>query len=712
MKQLGLVLLLFGLAAENKAQMARSDMERPRPLLLTEGWAYRFSTDTSAVTAAALLADTTGWTPTRQTYGLPNPTEAPVLWLRMRLPDRLPRNPAVGTYQALYAVQIFLDTDKIYEEGVFREHPSNKYALTRPVFVPLRDEVDGGKWMYFRLFSATPDDIGLKYQVWLASEHVLLTSVARPFLPKALLGGFLAVMGLVSLILSFYRSGQPEMKTLLFFGLFSFFSGAHQFAETTSAQIIIDAPALWYYVLYPAFYLFPVGLLGFFDEVMTLRKHTAVYYCQLVHLVFALIVIALDLLKVAAMPTFLSSYFVLLFVSAAVILRTSHRRYRNESRSIQAFLLGGVVLSVTGLYDTLAYNFTLLPQWMPLYTLGLLFFTLCLVYLVEQAFTEQSEKLQSYSTNLEQQSEALLEAKTELEAYSASLEAMVEARTEDLQLKNADLGDALQMLKQTQQQLIVREKLASLGNLTAGIAHEIKNPLNFVNNFSELSLELTDELAAHVQQQRSCLPPEALEEIETLVDDLKQSAQKVRNHGKRANSIVQNMLLHARGTGGEREQVDINAHLEECVNLAYHGMRAAHPGFQVELQRAYAPDLPPLNVIPQELGRVFLNLLNNAFYAINEASNNPEKPRVTITTEQVGQAVQIHVADNGPGIPPAVKQRVFEPFFTTKPAGKGTGLGLSLSHDIIANGHGGTLTVASEPGAGATFTITLPVQAR
>jgi len=257
--------------------------------------------------------------------------------------------------------------------------------------------------------------------------------------------------------------------------------------------------------------------------------------------------------------------------------------------------------------------------------------------------------------------------------------------------------------------LVQTEKLASLGQLTAGIAHEIKNPLNFVNNFSALSAELTDELNSVLKP--APLTDKLRQEVDELTELLKDNLEKVVQHGKRADSIVKNMLLHSREGSGEYRPADINALLDESLNLAYHGARAEKPQFNVSLQRDFDEMVGTIEVFPQEITRVFLNLISNGFYAVTKrkAENGAGfEPSVVASTMDRGEHVEIRIRDNGTGIPPEVREKMFNPFFTTKPAGEGTGLGLSMSHDIIVKQHGGTIDVATEPGHFTEFIITLP----
>jgi GAF domain-containing protein len=279
----------------------------------------------------------------------------------------------------------------------------------------------------------------------------------------------------------------------------------------------------------------------------------------------------------------------------------------------------------------------------------------------------------------------------------------------EVQERTRELTHSLEDLRTAQDRLVQTEKLASLGQLTAGIAHEIKNPLNFVNNFSALSAELIDELNDVLKPV--ALNDKAREEIDELTHMLKGNLEKVVQHGKRADSIVKNMLLHSREGAGEHRPADINAIVEESLNLAYHGARAERSGFNITLQRDLDPEAGMIDLYPQEITRVFLNLISNGFYAATkrkEAGDDGFEPTLSASTRSLGNKVEIRIRDNGTGIPLEVKEKMFNPFFTTKPAGEGTGLGLSMSHDIVVKQHGGKIDVDTEPGAFTEFIITLP----
>ncbi len=282
---------------------------------------------------------------------------------------------------------------------------------------------------------------------------------------------------------------------------------------------------------------------------------------------------------------------------------------------------------------------------------------------------------------------------------------LLNEQKEEIESQRDNLDKAFKELKTTQTQLIQSEKMASLGELTAGIAHEIQNPLNFVNNFSEVNREMIDELKAELKGGNVA---EAL----AIADDIGQNQDKINHHGKRADSIVKGMLQHSRTGSGEKALTNINALADEYMRLSYHGLRSKDKNFNAEMSTHFDPHLAKINIIPQDMGRVLLNLFNNAFYAVNQKQKNvgaDYKPVVSVATSSENGQVIIRVKDNGVGIADAIKEKIMQPFFTTKPTGEGTGLGLSLTYDMVVKGHGGNIQVNSTEGEGTEFIIQLPI---
>ncbi len=285
----------------------------------------------------------------------------------------------------------------------------------------------------------------------------------------------------------------------------------------------------------------------------------------------------------------------------------------------------------------------------------------------------------------------------------------LEKKRKAIEETNIALQESLKELKAAQDQLIQSEKMASLGELTAGIAHEIQNPLNFVNNFSEVSKELLEEMKTELDQGNTA-------DAKEIANDVIQNLEKINHHGKRADGIVKGMLQHSRSSSGVKEPTDINALTDEYIRLCYHGLRAKDKSFNATIKTDFDKSIGKVDVLSQDLGRVILNLLTNAFYAASLSSkgelsdpDRKESPTVWISTKNADNKVIISVKDNGPGIPQKIVSKIFQPFFTTKPTGQGTGLGLSLSYDIITKGHNGELKVNTREGEGTEFTISIPV---
>ena len=323
------------------------------------------------------------------------------------------------------------------------------------------------------------------------------------------------------------------------------------------------------------------------------------------------------------------------------------------------------------------------------------------------AFGKRSQALRN---KLEEVQVLSKEKENILSKQNETLETQVKERT-------ASLNQSLENLKATQSQLIQSEKMASLGELTAGIAHEIQNPLNFVNNFSEVSNELVDEMNEELDKGD-------IEEAKAISVDIKQNLEKITHHGKRADGIVKGMLQHSRSGSGKKEPTDINKLTNEYFRLAYHGLRAKDKSFNATLETDFDKQIKTINIIPQDIGRVILNLFTNAFYAVAERKITVEKdlsgfknltgltiyqPTVSVSTKKMKDQIEIKVTDNGNGIPKKVLNKIFQPFFTTKPTGEGTGLGLSMSYDIVTKGHSGELKVETVQNKGTEFIIILPI---
>ncbi len=608
----------------------------------------------------------------------------------MRLPEELPDNAILGTRFVWLSHEVYLDSTLLHQIGVLQPDRENKYVGMSPHLIALPADA-GGRVVSLRIYSNYRGWIGIPGHVYLGSETALLRFVFDIQLATLVIGVFMVVVGLVVLLLLIFTRDRQRVWLLFYASLFAFCFGINYVVNRTATHFIFMAPPVFMYYLNTLFFLFPVGLLGFFEQMIGAGYKGVIRRLRQAHVVLFVGGLLLDMLNVVVIYFLGAIYYGLLAISLVALMITVIPAVRTGELEARIFGAGLSVAVVLGLHDTVfqglfysSYSLNLAP-W------GMLVFMLSLGYLLERRFTENIRQLRA--------------AHTQLEEYSATLEQKVEQRTQDLE-------HSLHLLTEAQDQLIQSEKLASLGRLTAGIAHEIKNPLNFVNNFADLSVDLAEDIAEEINKHKEHLPEEAVEALDEWLADLRMNTEKIHHHGQRVDGIVKAMMAHARGGEGERRPTNVNGLVEEYVNLAYHGMRASTPEFNVTIEREYDEAAGAVEMIPQEIGRVFINLFKNAFDAVRERSASAQgsyAPTVTVATRRTDDHVEIQVADNGSGISEEIREKIFEPFFTTKPTGTGTGLGLSLSYDIITQGHGGTLTVESIEGEGATFVITLPM---
>jgi len=375
---------------------------------------------------------------------------------------------------------------------------------------------------------------------------------------------------------------------------------------------------------------------------------------------------------------------------------------RNLVIAVSPLILVGILTDVIKLLPDKLYEAVRTPLGFALPFSIIWMIVMLLIFNKQRKVLEKEQK----KLHLEEEQKRIIATR------KAELEVMVAERTSEIMQQKNELEHALEELRTTQTQLIQSEKMASLGELTAGIAHEIQNPLNFVNNFSEVNVELADELKGELSKLE--LTGDKKSDIENIVGNIIQNQEKIIHHGRRADAIVKSMLQHSRVSTGQKELTDINTLTDEYLRLSYHGIRAKDKTFNATLQTDFNAVLEKVNIVPQDIGRVLLNLFNNAFYAVSRknvlALKDGQKfePTITVKTKKENDKVIISVRDNGDGIPENIVDKIFQPFFATKPTGQGTGLGLSLSYDII-KAHGGEIKVETKEGEGSKFAIELPV---
>ena len=684
-------------------------------LLLRQGWRYHTGDNP---TWARPDFDDSRWNtlnPTRPRRELPPRLSKGISWLRLRLRlgDSLRRHDLLLNGMARGAIEVYLNGRLVLRQGVIDADPARvrpvgqrpppatvpaggpaeqvlavRYAPWQPL-LPMA--IDHAPQLYLALFT--------RQQVSEASAEIRENALVL-----LVVLGFSALLAFMHFAFFYYNPSRPANRYFAIFALtgalaslLSYCFQVLAFPTHTSFRVIlvlgnilITMNGLWAIRALYALFNFRPGRL--YMGLWVVYWVQSLMWC------------------ISEDPDIDIWWTVVLVVNLAEQLRLTVQALRQRKRGagfVTAGFAGGLlgVLSYVVLFFIFNNNNVLLLN--SVLALGFVLPALGISVFLSREFALDSEMLQVKLGEVERLSAQTLAQEKEKQALLAAQNEMLEYQ---VQQRTGELQRSLTKLRTTQAQLIQAEKMASLGELTAGIAHEIQNPLNFVNNFSEVSAELCQEAQALLAAAH--LPAPEKDELTDLLADLGHNQDKITEHGRRAAGIVRGMLEHSRTSTGERQPTDLNALADEYLRLAYQGLRAKDKSFIAELKTDFAPGLPLVQGVGADLGRVLLNLCNNAFYAVQQRQQTGEAgyvPTLRVRTTQIGQQVQIQVSDNGTGMSEAVQQKIFQPFFTTKPTGEGTGLGLSLSYHIIAQGHGGTLRVESQEGQGTTFTMALPL---
>ena len=533
---------------------------------------------------------------------------------------------------------------------------------------------------------------------------------------SAVILGILLMAGLINLL--FYR--VVKEKTYLFFAFFLFTIGFYEITTSILARYLIFKEHLYFFnlVRYSEITTFFFFLMHFIRNYLSTEKHTPKWDKFLIFFSWFIVVLMFGDVLLPVEINYKSFIGItiplnLIFYSYMPIITFTMLFYLRINKEAKVGIIAMLPLMLwigfaysyryvnVVLFELLKISPTKLYYWIhdSDEVVTLICFS-CLIIVFLWILFKRYEDLQQrlIQTALDRE----IERGQLMEEQNEKLERQVEVRT-------AELKQSVDELKTTQQQLIQSEKLASLGELTAGIAHEIQNPLNFVNNFAEVNMELADEITEEL------INGDTNEAID-IISSIKQNLEKILHHGKRADGIVKGMLQHSRSSSNTREATDINKLADEYLRLAYHGLRAKDKSFNLEMETYFDASQPIIDIVPQDIGRVLLNLFTNAFYATQQkqkTAGSSYKPILQLTTRLKDKKgfneIEIVVEDNGNGIPKDVKDKILEPFFTTKPTGEGTGLGLSISYDIVVKGHGGRIDIESIPGDFTVFTITLPI---
>ncbi len=723
MKNLCSVFLLFFLFTNKclpqDTTIFRIDNLSSDGILLDKGWKFQVGDDAAYAYAGY---DDKSWNtinPALDIYDLPQIPKSGIVWFRLHLSiDSSLNNQLALIIQQSGASEIYLDGQLIHRFGVLSSNPANVKAcdpLWKPVSFPIKKNTiqvlavrfaRQPHMRYTTMFETT------NHALWIQIKDVE-SAVSFYHQQASRFSWFhILIMGVCSLFLvlhfAFYLF-YPSQKANFYFAIFALFIVT---AIVLQRILYLEAHDIKYkfFLANFSFFFFLVGNLFLLTAIHYLLKQKKdVYYWSLV--VYAIISFFLN-----AGPYrwgWLAGGVLAQNLIQFNILRISFLALRRKKRGTLIIVAGAILYFVSFVIFIAQGKLVNVDFFLTISTLRSVLFNMTLlsipmaasIYLgLEFAFVNDSlqQKLKEVNElsvkNLSQEREK----QEMLSSQNVILESQVQERT-------AALSQSLKELKETQSQMLQQEKMASLGELTAGIAHEIQNPLNFVNNFSEVSTELVDEMNAEIDKGNS-------EDAKLIAQDLKQNLEKINHHGKRAGDIVKGMLQHSRSSSGVKEPTNINVLADEYLRLAYHGLRAKDESFNATLKTYFDESIGSINIIPQDMGRVLLNLYNNAFYAVCPPTpkggikypKDGYESTVSVSTKKVGDDVFITVRDNGPGIPQKILDKIFQPFFTTKPTGQGTGLGLSLSYDIV-KAHGGEIKVETKEGEGSEFIIQLIV---
>ena len=727
MKQLVLLLLFFSAHAfAQNTPIFQIDSLPTEGVLLNKGWKFHIGDN---LDWAKPDFDDSAWTPidpTKDVAALPEIFNAQIKWLRLdfEVKNKLPNPLGIAINQA-GASEIYLNGHLIHQFGHF-DTDSTKVKAYDPLEIPIFIPAD----------SVGQYHLAVRYALQPNIRYTNIFELTQNRLFKATLLNLVPTLN-AQRDFRVYFVGVDMFKIGVYFMLFVLHLAFYFYQRSNKTHLIIAICFLAFTVL---FIFKIIGQNQFSVEYRYFNLNISnwsysIGVCMLVYAFYRMAKVRLDNYYYAFVVLTLVSMFVpsftyggifwqpILFLTGnifgfMIMFRLTRIGLKKEIKgfwilgiAIMIAFFGTVCLATAILFLKFSislitgykfFNYAISPYLFEVVVnIGSISIPLGLSLFMGIEGNETNKALSKQLVENDQLKNEAIEQEKEKQYILATQNEILEKQVTE---RTAELNQSLNVLKSTQAQLIQSEKLASLGELTAGIAHEIQNPLNFVNNFSEVSSELVDEMNQELEKGD-------IIEAKEIANDLKQNLEKINHHGKRASSIVKGMLEHSRTSSGVKELTDINKLADEYLRLSYHGLRAKDKNgsttrFNSDYKTNFHENLPKIEVIPQDMGRVLLNLISNAFWAVKTV----EKPLVVVKTEQTNNQIIIKVTDNGTGMTDEVKAKIFQPFFTTKPTGQGTGLGLSLAYDIVTKGHGGTLEVENVEGEGTTFIVKLPIQ--
>lgn len=618
--------------------------------------------------------------------GVPAVDGGDFVWYRTRLPQYQWDEPVLSIGGLMLVFEVYLEDELFYRSGPLESKYSNKYEAAHWHRIDLPQDFQG-KMLYLRVFSDYPDHLGMMdhSEIVVANKSDLLLFAVRQDLHQFVVGCILILIGLVA----YYIWIKRKDTAALAFGLFCDSVGVYSMAYAEVRYLVWQAPLFWWYAGNFSLFLFPVGMWAFYEQVVEAPSRIVLRRIWQLHIVFALGVLVLDLLNVMPLQAATRILLVLIVIDILVIdiARFWARRQPGvagqRSRERRIVDTGMWLMVLFGIQDILQF-FKILSGDIYVFHWGVLLMVLVLAYVLERRFSETHRQLQVYSADLEESNH--------------KLEERVAERTRDLQDKNDALEETLDELQRTQDQLVMREKMASLGNLVAGVAHEVNNPIGAVHSAADVSGRCIERLMGELEKSASWGELQINGSFQQAVTLLKDNTKLVYTASQRIASIVQSLKNFARLDEAEFQKADLHEGLDSTLTLVHHQFKD-----RIEVVREYG-DLPQIDCAPNQLNQVFMNLLVNAAQAIED------KGTVTIRTWVDNGQANVQIVDTGKGISSEHLEHIFDPGWTTKSRGVGTGLGLSISYNIVDK-HGGKLLVESMPEAGATFTVHLPIAA-
>lgn len=658
-----------------------------------EGWEYRWGDspfDENGIPVWTYeFAPDTEWHDLVQLEDTPIPERENFVWIRVRLPDARIANAAVFTGHIYMSVEAYLDGRQIYNYGKLERDLSNKYALGNWHIIPLPEDYHG-KMLYLRVYSNYVQGVGMvmEHDMLFGPYDDVQMAALTDTLEWFLLGFLFFIIGILSLVLYLLRR-RENLLYLLSFSIFTISFGLFYIHGSHISQLIFPSGALSYYLLQIATYTFSIGLYSFCEVFMGQGYKASIRRTWQFFLIYFGIVLQMDLILNIPMYAYTNVYWGANAIALLIILVTGLVKAYRGGFELRVMTAGMVILVLGGLNDI--FNaLRIITTHMSMSAWGLFIFILCIAYLIERRFRQTHEDLKIYSNELEL-------SHNKLEEYSTNLEQMVMDRTQDLHQKNSKLKATLQELKDAQNQLVMQEKMASLGNLVAGVAHEINTPVGAVNSSANVTGRAAKRIADFLQGAKSIEELLNNNQFQQTLKILMDNNQVIETAGERIAKIVRSLRTFARLDEAEVQEADIHEGIDSTLTLLQHETKN-----RISIEKEYSR-LPKIYCYPSQLNQVFMNVLMNGIQAIEG------KGTITISTSHDAHNVHIRISDTGKGIIKGHIPKIFDPGFTSKGVGVGTGLGLSISYNIIKK-HKGTIDVESVEGKGTSFTITLPIK--